>query len=59
VALMRAQRLDVLTLDARGMATGVETGVLTSQRLRSLVPGPDGALWASSDDGRILKITPR
>ena len=58
VALMRAQRLDVLTLDARGMATGVETGVMTSLRLRSLVPGPDGALWASSDDGKVLKITP-
>ena len=59
VALMRDQRLDVLTLDAKGVATGVETAKLPALRLRTLVPGPDGALWASTDDGQILKITPK
>lgn len=59
VALMRDQRLDVVTLDARGMATGVETAKLPALRLRTLVPGPDGALWGSTDDGQILKITPQ
>ncbi len=59
VSLMRAQRLDVLSLDAQGMASAAETADLPALRLRSLMPGPDGALWASSDDGRILKITPR
>ena len=59
VALMRDQRLDIVTLDAKGMAAGVETAALPALRLRSLVQGPDGALWASTDDGQILKITPK
>ena len=59
VGLMRDQRLDVLTLDARGMASGVETAKLPALRLRSLVPGPDGALRASTDDGQVLRIAPR
>jgi aldose sugar dehydrogenase len=59
VGVMRGMRMDLLTLDARGMAVATETAVLPSLRLRSLVPGPDGALWASTDDGQILKITPR
>jgi glucose/arabinose dehydrogenase len=59
VGVMRGQRLDLLTLDARGMAITTETALLPALRLRSLVPGPDGALWASTDDGQILKITPR
>ena len=59
VGLMRDQRLDVLTLDARGMASGVETAKLPALRLRSLVPGPDGALRASTDDGQVLRIAHR
>ena len=58
VALMRDQRLDVVTLDAKGVVSSVETAKLPSLRLRALVPGPDGALWGSTDDGQILKITP-
>ena len=59
VGLLRAQRLDVLTLDARGVVSNVETAKLPAMRLRSLVPGPDGALWASTDDGQVLRIVPR
>lgn len=59
VGLMRDQRLDVVTLDAKGMVSSVETAKLPSLRLRTLVPGPDGALWGSTDDGQILKLTPR
>jgi aldose sugar dehydrogenase len=59
VGVMRAQRLDLLSLDAGGMAVAVETAPLPPLRLRSLVPGPDGALWASTDDGQILRIVPR
>ncbi len=58
VSLMRDQRLDVVTLDAAGVVSSVETAKLPSLRLRALVPGPDGALWGSTDDGQILKITP-
>jgi aldose sugar dehydrogenase len=59
VGLMRGQRLELLTLDARGMATAVETALLPPLRLRSLVAGPDGALWACTDDGKVLRIVPR
>jgi glucose/arabinose dehydrogenase len=59
VGVMRGQRLDLLTLDTRGMAIATETAPLPALRLRSLVPGPDGALWVSTDEGQILKITPR
>lgn len=59
MGLMRAQRLDILLLDASGAATGVVTADLPATRWRSLVQGPDGALWGSSDDGRILRVAPR
>jgi glucose/arabinose dehydrogenase len=59
VALMRDQRLDIVTLDAQGKAAKVETADLPKLRLRSVVPGPDGALWGSTDDGQILKISPK
>jgi glucose/arabinose dehydrogenase len=59
VALMRDQRLDIVALDAQGKAAKVETADLPKLRLRSVVPGPDGALWGSTDDGQILKISPK
>ncbi|WP_245478994.1 PQQ-dependent sugar dehydrogenase [Rubrivivax rivuli] len=59
VALMRDQRLDIVTLDGPGKAASVETADLPKLRLRSIVPGPDGALWGSTDDGQILKISPK
>jgi len=59
IGLMRAQRLDILMLDASGKATAVVTADLPPTRWRSLVQGPDGALWGSSDDGRIQRVAPR
>ena len=59
MGMMRAQRLDILTLDPSGAATGVVTAELPDTRWRSLLLGPDGALWGSSDDGRILRVSPR
>jgi aldose sugar dehydrogenase len=59
MGLMRAQRLDILLLDASGKAAGVVTADLPATRWRSLVQGPDGALWGSSDDGRIQRVAPR
>ncbi|MGL4231705.1 MAG: PQQ-dependent sugar dehydrogenase [Casimicrobium sp.] len=59
VALMRDRRLDLLTLDAGGKVTRATTAKLpTGMRLRSLVQGPDGALWAASDD-QIVRLTLR
>ena len=59
IGLMRAQRLDILMLDAGGKSAGVVTADLPATRWRSLVQGPEGALWGSSDDGRILRVAPR
>ena len=59
MGIMRSQRLDILMLDASGKATGVVTADLPATRWRSLVLGPDGALWGSSDDGRIQRVAPR
>ena len=35
-----------------------EVTALPATRWRSLVQGPDGALWGSSDDGRIQRVAP-
>ena len=59
MGFMRAQRLDILSLDASGKAAGVVTADVPTTRWRSLVQGPDGALWGSSDDGRIQRVAPR
>jgi glucose/arabinose dehydrogenase len=59
IGIMRSQRLDILMLDASGKATGVVTADVPATRWRSLVQGPDGALWGSSDDGRIQRVAPR
>lgn len=59
MGLMRSQRLDILSLDASGKATGVVTAKVPATRWRSIVQGPDGALWGSSDDGSIQRVTPR
>ena len=57
--LVRAQRLDILARDASGKSAGVVTAALPATRWRSLVQGPDGAVWGSSDDGRIQRVAPR
>ena len=59
VGFMRDQRLDVLTLGDAGMATGVVTADVPRARWRSLVQGPDGALWATTDSGSVVRIEPR
>jgi aldose sugar dehydrogenase len=59
VSLMRARRLDVLTLDAAGRTTEALTVQIPALRLRSLAQGPDGALWASTDNGEVLRLIPR
>lgn len=59
IGIMRGQRLDILSLDASGKAAGVVTADVPATRWRSLVQGPDGALWGSSDDGRIQRVAPR
>jgi aldose sugar dehydrogenase len=41
------------------MTTGTRTVPgIPSERMRSLVQGPDGALYVSTDDGEIWRIVP-
>ncbi len=58
VSMMRGQRIAVLQLDARGMATGDATVDLPSTRTRTLVQGPDGNLYTANDDGEIWRVVP-
>lgn len=58
VSLMAAQQLRVLRLDPAGAVTSVETVPVAAARYRSLVQGPDGALYAATDGGAILRIAP-
>jgi glucose/arabinose dehydrogenase len=59
VSIMAAQTLQIIELDAAGMgiATTVATG-LPSNRMRSLVQGPDGNLYIATDEGEIWRVTP-
>jgi aldose sugar dehydrogenase len=58
VSMMRGQRIAVLELDARGMATNDATVELPSTRTRTLVQGPDGNLYTANDDGEIWRVVP-
>jgi aldose sugar dehydrogenase len=59
VGLMGARALEVMTLDAAGKVTATVRADVPAARYRSLVQAPDGALWASTDDGTVLRIAPR
>jgi glucose/arabinose dehydrogenase len=61
VSLMRGERLEVLAMadaSAGHSAAQASTAKLPALRLRSLQQGPDGVLWASTDDGQILRLVP-
>jgi len=57
VGFLRGARIELLTLDERGMAAkAAVVGDLPRQRIRSLVLGPDGALYVSIDAGEIWRL---
>jgi glucose/arabinose dehydrogenase len=60
VAIMGGQRLEILELNAAGTAVGNTTvASLPSQRLRSLVQGPEGNLYIISESaGEIWRVVP-
>jgi glucose/arabinose dehydrogenase len=58
VAIMAAGSLQILTLDANGMATAGTAAPLPSSRMRSLVLGPDGNLYIATDSGEIWRVVP-
>ncbi len=55
---MAGQRMVVLQLDARGMATNDTTVELPATRTRTLVQGPDGNLYTANDEGEIWRVAP-
>jgi glucose/arabinose dehydrogenase len=60
VGIMAGQRVEVLQLNAAGMATGsTDMPGLPANRYRSLVLGPDGNLYILAQNaGEIWRITP-
>jgi len=57
VGFLRGARIDLLQLDAVGMTTKTTTvSGLPSQRMRSLVLGPDGAMYVATDAGEIWRL---
>lgn len=60
IAMLKAEHLKILSLDNAGAVT-TEVKVLTDRgRLRTVVEGPDGALYIATDNGsgdQIIKVT--
>ncbi len=58
VGVMAGQRLDILTIDSAGLATGRVSADLPGARYRALTMGPDGSLYVATDGGEIWRVTP-
>jgi glucose/arabinose dehydrogenase len=62
VAVLKAQQLRVFFTLPNGNVTGSQTALTTYGRLRSVVQGPDGNLYVSTDNGNnadvVLRVTP-
>jgi glucose/arabinose dehydrogenase len=57
VGFLRGARIELLQLDAEGMTTSTATITgLPPQRMRSLVLGPDGAMYVTTDAGEIWRL---
>lgn len=60
VGFLRGARIDLLQLDRVGMTTGHTTmRGIPSQRIRTLIQSPAGALYAATDGGEIWSIAAR
>ena len=59
IGVMGANRLDLLDVNTAGTAaTRADFGSLPTARYRSLVQGPDGNLYISTDGGEIWRVVP-
>lgn len=57
VGFLRGARIELVQLDAVGATTKTVTVAgLPSQRMRSLVLGPDSAIYVATDDGEIWRL---
>lgn len=58
VGFLRGARIEILELDANGMAISKKTVAgIPAQRMRSLVSGPDGVLYVATDAGEIWRLS--
>lgn len=58
VGIMGGSRLEILELNAAGIATGSVDAGLPSVRYRALTLGPDGNLYIATDQGEIWRVVP-
>lgn len=57
VGFLRGARIDLLRLNEAGLTTStIRIPGLPSQRIRSLVLGPDSALYVATDEGEIWRL---
>jgi len=57
VGFLRGARIELLQMDAEGMTIGTTiVADLPKQRMRSLVLGPDGAMYVAVDAGEIWRL---
>jgi len=57
VGFLRGARIELLQMDEQYMTTGTNiVENLPRKRIRSLVPGPDGALYVAIDEGEIWRL---
>ncbi|MCF8049949.1 MAG: PQQ-dependent sugar dehydrogenase [Desulfobacterales bacterium] len=57
VGFLRGARIELLQMDADGMTVGTATVAdLPKQRIRSLVLGPDSAVYVAVDAGEIWRL---
>jgi aldose sugar dehydrogenase len=60
VGFLRGRRIEIVQLDEAGVAIGaMVVAGLPSARIRTLVQGPDGALYVATDDGEIWRLAPQ
>lgn len=60
VGFLRGGRIVILRIDSTGMTTkAVTVPDIPAERIRALVPGPDGALYVAVDSGSIWRLAVR
>ena len=59
VGALRGQMLDRLTLSGRKVVTEEPLLVDQHSRIRDVRMGPEGAVYVLTDDGKLLKLTPK
>lgn len=59
VGALRGQMLDRLTMDGDKVVSEEPLLVDMKARIRDVKVGPEGAVYVISDDGRLMKITPK